>query len=232
MVPTPNDLRMGSGQWITTLLPDSVKAEILADPTALRWVHTPRAHFRVQQSLDQIRSFRQPLPEHGVPGTKLRLGRTKADRRALVALGGADGIEALLSEPGVSLEAELRKLGKRHGLGVLWTQAAREEIASPERLSLDTLHGCIVLRECNEPIADQRATLWMDLRASYEGSTIDPVKLAESPELLAFAEEGRAPELTTDFLVEYLARFVASETWNEDPRNRMRVTKARRSSMR
>ncbi|MFK7928947.1 MAG: RNA polymerase sigma factor [Myxococcota bacterium] len=224
LVPNADDLLVSLVDGMADRHADDVKAEVLFDPNALRWSHTPRQYLRVQQYLDQVRSFRQPLPEHGVPGTKARVGRTDADRRALAALRCVGGTDTLLGGPVVLLVDELRKLGVQHSLGVLWTSAAREQIESPERLSLDIFHGCIVLREEGEAIASQPSTLWMDLRVMYQGHAIDPVKLAESPELLILVEKGHAPELTTDFLVAYLTRFVASETWNEDPRNTMRVT--------
>ncbi len=223
-VANANDLCVMLMGGAAEFLPDRETAEVLLEPQAIRWRHSPRSQLHVQRYLDQVRAFRQPLPEQGVSGKRARLHETPSDRAILSILRAAGGMKGLMEEADKTLVERLRALGTQHGVGVLWTSAAREHADAPEQLALGVLCGCLVLKMRDEGFVRQLPVLWMDLRTKFTGQAIDPQRVAEDARLGSLARKGSEPTLTTDFLVAFLQRYVAPESWDQDPRYSMMVS--------
>ena len=198
-----------------------------AAPAAINVSLTPRGHLRVQAGLDRLRSFRIPLPGEGAPGESSRTAHPRSHRRAYALVREAGGVSALLALDANQLIETLRTRGKKQGVGVLWTAAARERLSQPgpiNGLIFEVIGGCVCVFADGEGPPLSKQVLWMDLRDRLDGGEFDAETLAATPHLEEL-RSGSEPLLRSLSLpADYCRRFIAQESWDSDPDFTMRVT--------
>ena len=224
MTPIVDDFATALVDDLGVFQSDELEVKALVTPPAILWRHTPRQMLLVQGHLDDVRGFRQPLPEHGSPGGRFRSHESAEDARVLAALTVAGGPRALLSQSRRPLDERLRDFGSRHRLGVLCTASARKQFNDPQQLAVEVLYGCLMVKHVEETTRMSRATLWLDLRNVLNGRAITPEEIAADPHLQTLASDGKKLELDDYLLSEYTRRFIAQDSWNRDQRNSLRIT--------
>lgn len=222
-----NDLLSSVKGGIGRLARWDLEGEATAEGAAFKFVHFPRGHLRAQAYLDRLRAFRLPLPAEGVPGGVSRTIASKSDRAAFALVQKAGGVAALGNLDAAAFEETLRTLGKERRVGILWTAAARESLATSGEgagLDFEVLGGCLVITAHGEIATRSKMELWMDLRSTLTGAEFEPSAIAADPHLQEMLQDPGPLVKSPTVAVDYCQRFVSPDSWGTDPANTMRVT--------
>ncbi|MCP5022215.1 MAG: sigma-70 family RNA polymerase sigma factor [bacterium] len=183
---------------------------------------TPRMLLDAQAHLSSIREFFLPLPEKGTPGRSTRIHPRAGDARIIRSLTTGRGIDEWRPEPGKELGTQLKSLGKSRGIGILWTELARQQEEQTADLRYAVLAGCLVVHARGEfgRFTTDSCDL-IDMRSLLSGLPVTVKQVKGDPLLTAMFEKGETLNRERDDVVNFLQNRVHPESYDESPEHQL-----------
>ncbi len=179
----------------------------------------PRALLDAQAHLSSIREFFLPLPEKGTPGRSTRIHPRAGDARIIRSLTSGGGIDEWRPEPGKELGAQLKSLGKSRGIGILWTELARQQGEQANDLRYCVIAGCLVVYTRGEfGRFATNSVDFVDVRPLLE---VNPSNFKPVRKITSSTRGGEFWSPAGDAVVEYLHDNVQPESWDESPEHQL-----------